>query len=972
MYRLVSILALSFAVVSASAQMDDASRSLLIEKLANVQRGLAAKDPSKVAVTLRLADLLSERARVESMKEIENGCTVCNAGEKDRKQALRLYTEVIDNAPEGAKAKVMIQLGHLWQMNGDEAKASGYYQRVLNLKTAPELNSEAHLALAEIAFKRHDFAVAKNHYQAVLENPSANSRGLAAYRIAWSSFNLGQLETALSQLETVLKTPALLTRSGVKQAQVDAQFQEEVSRDYATFLSKAKISKADVEKLYKLSPEAYRVQNVQALALDAERLGKKAEALVVWQYVFGYLAKPEDRLSSHVAQAQLQFDLGNRSESLNQYELAMALMTDAKACPEGKQCEEVRRRARQFVVSWNQTEKKTPSKDLLKAYAGYTAKFPNDLDMQIYAGQVAQSLSDWTSAFNFLEAAKPQIKDAKKLETVLLTQIEIAESSKDEAMMVKAYNNYLANSANKSKAFSVRYQLAHLVYDRGNHQQASVDMHQLAMDKTGDLKTRRQAADLSLDSLVILKDDATLQTWATEYAKNFKEGGAEYSQIAQKTVLTKAAEKAGQNQEEAYSELLKFVPADASAEDRIKYYKNKMILAEKLHKFPEAQKAAEELLKQPGLSAEDQELAWGKRAKISELVLDFPGAIAATEKLQKTFNPETKALKLALFSELAGNNSTPFYMQYLKLTKDQDSQKTVALELVRKSKTPEKELDALRPYLANSAPLVAELYTEAFVRNKNPQTLHKVLKDDKLKNTEPAKLLTRLEFLKSFAPIKAKLAAHNLDTSTDRKLAASIKARAKLLNEVEAKTKAAIASGDWTSQLVTIDTYAKETERFYQGLISAPLPQGLTGEEEAQYLNLLSTQAQPYQIKASEAKQKVEQFWKDANWFQSIQASWKQKALRPLISQEVAALKEIAPADKSSQLETLTERSEAGILAAVKPSLAEVQGARRSVFNDPLNVAHLERLLSLEKRSENAPMVQYLQTRIETLNKGIQ
>jgi hypothetical protein len=971
MFRSIGLTVCFLLCVSqALAQMDEASRSLLIEKLGNVQRGLAPKDSSKVAVTLRLADLLSERARFDAMKELEQGCTVCNAGLKDRKVALRLYTEVIDSAPEAAKAKVMIQLGHLSQMNGEEAKAISYYQRILTLKTTPEINSEAHLALGEIAFKKNDFNSARGHYEAVLQNPAANSRGLAAYRIAWSYFNLGMLEKALSQLETVLKTPALLTRSAVKQAQIDSQFQEEVSRDYVTFLSKGKITQPDVEKLYKLSPESTRVQNVQALALDAERLGKKAEGLVVWQYVFGYLAKPEDRLGSHVTQAQLHFDLGNRNDSLNQYEMAMNLMTDPKACPVGKQCEEVRRRARQFVVSWNQTEKKNPTKELLKAYSGYTAKFPEDTDMQIYAGQVAQSLSDWSAAFNFLEAAKPAIKDAKKLETVLLTQIEIAEASKNEAMMTQAYNNYLVKSTDKSKAFSVKYQLAHMIYTRGEHVAASTAMHALASDKTGDLKTRKQAADLSLDSLVILKDDNTMQTWANEYAKTFKDG--EYSQIAQKTVLTKVALVAGTNEAAAYAELLKFEPSEASAEDRIKYFKNKMILAEKLNKFPDAQKAAEDLLKQPGLTAEDTELAWGKRAKISELVLDFNGAITATEKLQKTLNPEAKALKLALFSELAGSNSAPYYMQYLKLTKDQDSQKTVALELVRKSKTPEKELDALRPYLASSAPLVAELYTEAFVKNQNPQTLNKVIKDEKLKLTEPAKLLTRLEFLKSFAPLKAKVAAHTLDTSTDRKLASSIKARAKLLDEVQAKTKAAIDSGDWTSQLVTIDTYAKETERFYQGLISAPLPQGLTGDEESQYLNLLSAQAQPYQIKASEAKQKVEQFWKDANWFTSLQASWKQRALRPLVSQEVVVLKEIAPADKASQLATLSSEPELRAIATGKPTLSEIQGARRSVYNDPMNAAHLENLLSLEKRSENTAMVQYLQTRIETLNRGVQ
>src|SRR5690606_28323975 len=140
--------------------------------------------------------------------------------------------------------------------------------------------------------------------------------------------------------------------------------------------------------------------------------------------------------------------------------------------------------------------------------------------------------------------------------------------------------------------------------------------------------------------------------------------------------------------------------------------------------------------------------------------------------------------------------------------------------------------------------------------------------------TEPGKLLTRLAFLKEFDAAKAKLVDHKLDTTNDRKLVATIKARGALLKKVEDLAKKAIVNQDWTSQLVSIDLVAKESERFYQDLISAPIPQGLTPEEEGEYLNLLSAQAAPFQVKATEAKAKTDEFWAQSNWVEALNKAW--------------------------------------------------------------------------------------------------
>ncbi|MGZ5278447.1 MAG: tetratricopeptide repeat protein [Pseudobdellovibrionaceae bacterium] len=972
MKRILHSIPLVFiATAIASADVDGETRSLLITKLEKVQMQLAPNDSSKVAVTLRLADLYAERARINSMEELNKGCQTCNAGDADRKKALRFYLEVMDRAPEASRGKVMVQIGHLYQITGSEEKAVEFYQKVLQAEKHPGLRAEADLSLGEIYFKRRDFAKALGSYSEVIKNPAASSKGLAAYRSAWCAFNQGQVVSAIEQVQHILKTPALLSRNGASGNQVDSQFHEEVALDFVTFLAKEQLTPALVQSLYDLSPERIKSQNVQSLALEQERLGKKAEALSAWKFVYGHLNKAEDRLAAQISMAQLEFDGGNRKEALMNYEKALQVWKEFKSCG-SDQCEELRKRARQFVVSWNQIEKKQVSEDLLTAYQMYSGTFPEDVDMFIYQAQVAEDLKNYPVAWEAMSKALPLLvskNEGAKLETLLLKQIELAETAKNEDQQNQAADLYLKHSSQKTKTFEVQYQKARNLYEKANYTMAVDELRALALLASGDLKIRKQAADLSLDGLVLLKDETRLPVWAKEYSSIFKDSASEYSQIVQKSILTKSTQMADLNTAGAYQELLAFNVAQAQPEDRLKYYKNKLIMAEKLQKFPEAVSAADDLLVQPGLSFEDREFAWSRKAYLSEMLLDFGTALAATEKIEKSISSEDKALKLAIFAELSGSQSESYYQRYLQASKDEEHKRLVAAELIRKSKKPDQTLEMHRALLEKSPALFAQLSAEVYARTNNEAILKRVQKDSTLAATDAGKLMIRVAFLKTYADLKKKISNLKLETANDRKLATSIKARAGMLEQIETMTKHSIQSSDWTSQLVSLDLLAKESDRFYQELLSAPVPAGLSGDDEQQYLSLLSAQAAPYQTKAAAAKVKVEEFWKNPNWETSLNQAWTQTALRPLLSVEITALKDAAP----EQTRTLAnvDAKTATTDASVRPSSQVVQDARRQVYQKPFDKQALENLLSVEIKSENSAMVQYLQTRLANLDKEI-
>ena len=64
------LIILLFTVQTAIANTTADTKTLLIKKLTRVQLNLAPSDPSKVPITLRLADLHAERGRIEAMAEL--------------------------------------------------------------------------------------------------------------------------------------------------------------------------------------------------------------------------------------------------------------------------------------------------------------------------------------------------------------------------------------------------------------------------------------------------------------------------------------------------------------------------------------------------------------------------------------------------------------------------------------------------------------------------------------------------------------------------------------------------------------------------------------------------------------------------------------------------------------------------------------------------------------------------------------
>lgn len=980
------IISMSVGVAAAPhALASGSTQDLLIQKLTQVQLGLAPADPARAAVLLRLADLHAERSRQLSMKELADGCTVCTAGAKDRDKALSYYTEALTKVSPNSVAKVHLQMGHLYELQGRNDQAEKSYQAMLgagSVATSIEM-AEANLSLAEMAFRQSDFAKASGLYDKVLATEGASSQGLAAYRRAWCSFRLGNMEASITQLQDILKNPKLQSRMAASRGVADVQFLEEVSRDMATFMAARGIKDSDADILYSLSPEQFKLQQVTMLAREGLRLGQKEPALKVWDFVYQKQSDPKARLEAQVRMAQLHFDLKNTQAAAKSYQTALGLWgaTDCTATT----CEDSAKGLRQFIVGWNRLESSKPSAELLTAYNEYFQVFAEDEDMYVWGAQAAATAGNYAQAAQWTALANKMIlakytseKDvaakkaqADKLEKNLLLGIENAEKSKDEKILMAAQDDYLQNSVLKQKTFDVQYQKTYAIYQKGEYAVAADQLRQLALNTQGTAAIRTQAAELSLDALALLKDDARIQQWSAEYAGKFADKKGEFQQIQQKSILTQSAKLAESQPEQALLALGAFSAGTASAEDRKVYLKNKILLNEKLNKITEARVAVEDLLREKTLTAEEREFALGRKVWFAELELDFATALKAAEQMSFAgMSADDKVLKLAMYSELAEKDPQQYYIQYLKQSKDDQKKPLIASQLIRLSKNPVKDLEAYKVHFKSNNGLYARAALEVYGRTKDRKALEMALKEKGTSKQDAFVMIEKIVFLADMKALQAPLAAHTIDTKNQNTIATGLKARVKLLEKAEALANRAITTGDWSSQLLALDLVAKENTRFYNEALSLPMPAGLTPEQENEYLTILSQQVAPNQNTAMMAETKVKEFWGQAGALESYKAFATQNTeWAQYTSLEVEAVAAIAPEEKKASWMAAVAQIKADESALQKPTLVELEKARTNLKQNPFAASAIEQVLVLEKKAQRKSMVEYLEGRLATLAK---
>ncbi len=118
-----------------------------------------------------------------SRKQIENAIDVYDSIEKRYPNYERLDTVIFDNAFANE------------QINRYD-RAEKLFTKLVHTFNESPLLPDAHLALGEIQFSKHDFKTALLHFQAIRKYPESHIYPYGLYKAGWTLYNLALLHTA--------------------------------------------------------------------------------------------------------------------------------------------------------------------------------------------------------------------------------------------------------------------------------------------------------------------------------------------------------------------------------------------------------------------------------------------------------------------------------------------------------------------------------------------------------------------------------------------------------------------------------------------------------------------------------------------------------------------------------------------------------------------------------------------------------
>ena len=971
MIRPLAVFTVFFALsLVANAQdterMDATATDATIEKLEQVLPHVPdAKQASQVR--LRLGDLYAERARLKDLAAGESNCTDCPGGESDRKTALKYYESLpTSHLQSDEAARVHLQTSHLYKVLGQTTKAQSILVKTLSKKQFASGHQKAHLLQADLAFEAGDLKKAEKHYKASMTGATKDDEVYALYRLSWVQLNLGRTEAALQYMTTAIDKAHAANLTS---------FSKDLLRDYATMLARTQFTSGDVVAYAQKSPEDVRLANLKFFGEEAERMGNKKGALVIWGHYRQMTPEDQDKEAAEVQLkfAQNFYDLGNYDQTLNHLQGTVNLALKKKC----QDCEKVRQDFRSLVITWTKKEKTGASESLSKAYDIYISLAQDDYEAIVWAAQIARDRKDHPRALRlYSQAAQISAKkgQAKDLELILSSALEIGEKSRNDQIYDQALAQYIDLNPNGSMNWEVRYQRA-LVRFRQKDYEASAAQAETVVFK-GDsnaTKTRVLAADLALQALELLKQDTRVRDLALKFAQVLPEKKTEYYETARKVTinrliaLLKITPSKNDEIRTERDNLVQFDTARLKTADLENHYRTLLLSSERIADLDNLGILARRIREEARVGRDLKILAGKAQLKVAELKLDFRQAYHLAQEFDsdRSKNGE-KELRLGLLAELAGLPFRQHFESYIRRASSTRHTNAIRIKLIRSAAAPWKEFEKHSRALQKTPDLLAEIAVDCHLRSPNLGRISKLVRIPGVARTGEGKYMQSLVERDKLNGLLKRVRQHRLVTGSDSNLKRSLRGRMALLTELKTAYGRANRSGDLNLQARVLAAIVHENAKFAKQIRSLPVPRGLRKSERALYSKLLMDQAKPYEIASTEAEEHYQRLFEiNGDLFRKLQSSLTSEdgTTRLMAENEIRDLRPFLTASVLSSFQrTMNERQ-------IRPQT--VADAYREVQKSPMNLGALEELRGLEGRRANGPMIAYLDQRIAQLKAEV-
>lgn len=958
-------------------KMSIETQDLVITKLERVLSAMEKNEAPWLSSQQRLADLLAERARTRFMSEVEANCDGCKGSKADRLKAVQIYEHLLAEVKINEHGPILFQLAHLYEMSDQTDKAIALYENIIKdakkKNILPEIVTRSRVGLGDLYFQKGRFIEARDLYLVALKDPKLTNRSLTIYNLAWCEFNSDNLKGGIATLEKMLKDPMKITRDTDEGSKYDAAFHTDVLRDLATFHTKKEISTQDIDSYENLIPLDKRKMLMLSFAKDADRIGqKKAAHEILNRYLANSSITREERIDASVMLAQINYDRGQTSESIAEFAKA-ATALQKNGCSDVRKCEELQKTMSRYVTELHRSKKLKPDQDLLNAYLTYNKTFLTDTKMTQRGAQVAMDLGDYLVAVQLYRTiSESRAFSEKDREEALTQEVAAAEKSNNQELQRQAYLHYLKLSSKGPKNFEVRYQLAYLSYQQKQFADASEAFEELARTKSGPSELRKKSADLSLDSLVQLKNEIALEDLSWDYAEVFPQFRGEFETIARKALINRAASVAN-NPASTQTELKKTLKnldqkkiLAASDKEKILFYTNQSVLAQKLEENSIFVESLNSLLAIQSLTSAQRQQKLQQLVGFYEKRLDFKNAYITALNLD---NPKIatyeKEFRLGTLADLAGLDASKHYKKALATGLKGERSLVVRSRLVLISANPNRELKIQARELKQRPSLLNETALLVFAQMGSSSELKSVLEMKELRNKSAPLFIKKQAFYEKIRTEQGRIGAHQLISTNDHLLAKSIEERIKLLKKADKLQAESLELKDVTAQMLALHVVSSENERMVKDLASLPLPKGLTPEEQAQYVSILKAKSKPFLFKARVAQQKQQESWTRSSGLKQTLKDFKmaRPEMRNLLAKELILLNQVPGKGplKTAIADALDERP---------LSSRDLISARKSVAANPNNARELENLRQLETKIGHPLMPSYLEARLNHLQRG--
>lgn len=624
---------LLYGLNAVAVTLDVETHDVLIGKLAEVRQNLTRKDSSFVPTSLRLADLLSDRARLKDMDSMTKTGEMAKDSKADRLQAIQMIEESLSilKKTDIQSIRANLQRAQLFQLVDQPKKAEDILVQIRKTNKKTDEYWTATDLLADLNFSLGRFDVAEKMYGEIQKSPKKNQ--FSQYRLAWCALHLGREQEAVKKLD------ALLSSSGLEDG-----LRTEASRDMAIFQARLPFKQSSIQKIQRLSGNDVEVQrsNLKLYGEELKRLGQKKESALVF-LTYLQLKNPNQE-ETQITQTELFENLVHIQKNREALDVLQKI---AQGKCEDK-CADVQNRIHKTLRNWAALEAKNASPELLRAFAIFAQMEPFEQNALLFGIKVAQDANKHQVSVELLNLLIAKTRDAQVLENALQAHIQSAEKTKNKESQLAAYDLYLSRGKDSKLKNEVAVIRVQTLIAMGRHKDAETSAESLyrsSKDKEmGEMLLGIYQKSKQTEKERLLSLDLSKGNRQTEYFRNYKRLSL---QLAKTRLDANMADSSDYD-------LLVDLSNGGSKEEKYKILSDAYLVALKIEDFERLKKTSILLLDASrGLNAKEKSLALEKRMFVADLELDFKTSAQLERQNQKGYSA-ANSFRLILKSRLAG------------------------------------------------------------------------------------------------------------------------------------------------------------------------------------------------------------------------------------------------------------------------------------------------------------------------------